>query len=278
MTRIRNKQQHRSLRHCRRGIAIPVSFLMLFVSMILLISATYYFAVVKISAECQDLKASAAEQSMLSFEKLVNFVAWSPGSYQICQFDNFGGSFTVAPEAKTLVLSLTGGSFNDVFFNSSVGKAAYELPPSETNFMDVFLSGDSRVILNQTAFTVAQLCIGEGVESHEIALSYRPLVTSTVAGIENGRLLNSLRVYIISLNSSQTMTLEDSFRLKVACTNVVSTWANYNFTNPQTSIMIEANIDGVTGEVSIPISSNARGALVNLETVVCNVEIQNAGE
>ncbi len=77
---------------------------MLFVCMILLISATYYFAVVKISAECQDLKASAAEQSMLSLEKLVNFVAWSPGSYQICQFDNFGGKLTVAPEAKTLVL------------------------------------------------------------------------------------------------------------------------------------------------------------------------------
>ncbi len=152
------------------------------------------------------------------------------------------------------------------------------MPPSDTIYTDVFLSGDSRVILNQTAFTVAQLCIGEGVESHEIALSYRPLITSIMAEIENGRLVNSLRVYIISLNSSQTMTQEDSFRLKVACTNVVSTWANYNFTNPLTSITIEANSDGVTGEVSIPISSNAQGALVNLETVVCNVAIQNAGE
>jgi hypothetical protein len=32
------------------------------------------------------------------------------------------------------------------------------------------------------------------------------------------------------------------------------------------------------GTVSLPISSNVNGALVNLETVACNIRIQSAGE
>ncbi|NIO36669.1 hypothetical protein GTO27_03090, partial [Candidatus Bathyarchaeota archaeon] len=89
------------------GIALPVTFLMLFVSLILLISATYYFSIIRISAKTQALKASGIEQEMLSLEKVIRFVAWSPGSYEIYEFGDFGAEFRVMPTAKRLVLNLT---------------------------------------------------------------------------------------------------------------------------------------------------------------------------
>jgi len=261
----------------RRAIALPVTFLMLFVSLTLLISATYYFSMTRISAKAQAAKVSGAEQEMLSLEKVVEFVAWSPGSYQIYEFGDFGGTFKVVPNTKRLVLNITdNSSFYDVFFNSSIGETVYELPSSEA-YDSVFVKGDSRVIVNQSSSTMAQLRISEGAQYYEITLSYRPLAGSTVTGSSGGKPVNSLRIYIVNLNSSQTMTLLGSFRLKVTCVNVTSSWQSYNLSNPITALTIKADLDGSSDEVSVPISSNAQGAIVNLETIICSVRMEDVG-
>lgn len=277
MEKHKHKENSPKLLSSRRGIALPVTFLMLFVSLILLISATYYFSISRISAKTQALKVSGAEQGMLSLEKVVKFVAWSPGSYEIYEFDDFGGEFGVVPTAKRLVLNLTDdSSFYDVFFNSSIGKVVYELPPSETQD-NLFLKGDSRVIVNQSSSTMTQLYISQGTEHYEITLSYRPLAGSTVTGSSNGKPVNNLRVYIVNLNSSQNITRLGNFRLKVTCVNVTSSWRSYNFSDPVTSLSVKASLDGTNGEVSLPISSNSTGAIVNLETVICNVKTEDVG-
>jgi len=262
----------------RRGIALPVTFLMLFVSLVLLISVTYYFSISRINAKAKALKVSGVEQEMLSLEKVVKFVAWSPGAYEIYEFNDFGGEFRVEPTAKRLVLNLTDNtSFYDVFFNGSIGRVVYELPPSETQD-NIFLKGDSRVIVNQSSSTMTQLHISQGAEySYEITLSYRPLAGSTVIGSSNGRPVNNLRVYIINLNSSQSTTRLGNFRLKVTCANVTSSWQSYNFSYQITSLTVKAELDGTIGEVSLPISSNSQGAIVNLEIVTCNVRIEDVG-
>jgi hypothetical protein len=262
----------------RGGIALPVTFLMLFVSLVLLVSATYYFSISRISAKSQALKISGVEQEMLSLEKVNGFVAWSPGSYEIYEFNDFGGVFRVVPAAKRLVLNLTDdSSFNDVFFNSPIGKVVYELPPTETQD-NLFLQGDNRVIVNQSSSTMTQLRISQNMEfHHEITLSYRPLAGSTVTGSSNGKPVNNLRIYIINLNSSQSIARLGNFRLKVTCINVTSNWQTYNFSYPVTSLSVKADLDGTLGEVSLPISSNVQGAIVNLETVTCNIKMEDIG-
>jgi len=278
MARLKTKPNSLKFLRSRVAIALPVTFLMLFVSLTLLISATYYFSINRISAKSQALKVSGVEQEMLSVEKVVKFVAWSPGSYEIYEFGDFGGKFKVLPTAKRLVLNITddSSSFYDVFFNNSIGKVAYELPPSEAqdNF---FLKGDSRVVVNQSSSTMAQLYISQGIEYYEITLSYRPLAGSTVTGSSNGKPANSLRIYIVNLNSSQSITRLGGFRLKASCVNVASSWRSYNFTAPITSLTVKADLDGVLGEVSLPISSNAQGAIVNFETVTCSVKVEDVG-
>jgi len=277
MARRERRQGMPRLLTSRRAIALPVTFLMLFVSLTLLVTVTYYFSITRISAKTLTLKVSGVEQEMLSLEKVVKFVSWSPGSYEIYEFGDFGGEFKVAPTAKRLVLNLTDdSSFYDVFYDSSVGKIVYELPSSEAQDR-VFLKGDNRAIVNQSSSTMTQLYISQSVEYYEITLSYRPLTGATVTGSSDGKPLNSLRVYIISLNSSESITRLGSFRLKVSCLSVTSSRRSYNFTSQITSLLVKAELDGSVGEVSLPISSNALGAIVNLETIACNLKIEDLG-
>jgi hypothetical protein len=267
-----------SLLLSKRGLALPATFLMLFVSLVILISATYYFSMSRISAKTKILKVAGVEQEMLSLERVIGFVAWSPGSYQIYEFGDYGGEFKVVPAAKRLLLNITDeSSFSDVFFNSSIGKVLYELPPTET-YNNLFLEGDSRVIVNQSSSTMTQLYISQSTEyNYEITLSYRPLASSAVTGSSGGKPVNNLRVHIVNLNSSENITRLGNFRLKASCLNVTTSWRTYNFSSSITSLSIKASLDGSLGEVSLPVLSNTDGAIVNLETIVCNVKMEDVG-
>jgi len=261
----------------KKGMAIPVTFLILFVSLSFVISLTYYFAVSKINSKSQLLKVSAAKQGMLYLEDSIASVAWSPGSSQIYSFDDCGGKFRVEPEAKSLLINLTDNSFYDIVFNSSVSKAVYELPPSESQDDNLFLKGDNRVVINQSRSTMTQLYISQGTESREVTLCYRPLASSTEVGSNDGKPVNSLRIYVISLNSSQNMTLQGNFYLEITCLNVTSSSRSYNFTYQINSLLVKVNFDGVSGEVSLPVSSSEEGALVNVEIVTCDIRLQRVG-
>ena len=261
----------------KRGMAIPVTFLILFASLSLVISLTYYFAVSKINSKSQLLKVSAAKQGMLYLEDSIASVVWSRGSSQVYSFDDCRGKFMVEPEAKNLLINLTDGSFYDVVFNSPVGKVAYELPPSESQADNLFLKGDNRVVVNQSTSTMTQLYVSLDAESPEITLCYRPLVSSTVIGSNDGKPVNTLRIYVISLNSSQSLTLQGNFYVEITCPNVTSSLRSYDFPYAITSLLVKVNFDGVSGEASLPVSSSAEGALVNVEIVECDIRLQRVG-
>jgi hypothetical protein len=249
---------------------------MLFVSLTLLISATYCIAITRVNSEAESLKVSESEKSMLSLENSITSIAWSPGSSEPCSFGDYGGTFKVEPAEKGLIISVTNGSFSETIFNSSVGKIVYELTPSESQTTD-FLEGDNKAIINQSAFSMAQLYVSPGSEFQEAILCYRPFASSAVIGSSGGKPVNDLRIYIINLNSSQNLTLTREFCLKVTCVNVASTLRSPIFLYRNESLMVKVNFDGVNGEVSIPFSSNDEGAIVQVETVICNIMVQNVG-
>jgi len=261
----------------KTGMAIPVTFLILLVSLSLVISLTYSLAISRINSKSQLLKVSAAKQGMLYLEDSIASVAWSPGSSQVYSFDDCGGKLKVEPETKSLLINLTDNSFYDIVFNGSVGKTVYELPPSESQDDNLFLKGENRIVINQSRFTMTQLYISRGAESPEITLCYRPLVSSNVNGLSDGKPINSLRIYVISLDSSQSLTLQGNFYLEISCLNVTSSLRSYNFSYQISSLLVKVNFDGVNGEVSLPVSSNTEGALVNVEIVTCNIRLRRVG-
>jgi hypothetical protein len=249
---------------------------MLFVSLLAIISVTYSFAIVKIGARGSLLKASVAKQNMQVLDDTIHSVAWSFGASEIVYMDDCGGTFYTESSTKNLVLNFTDErTFSDVVFNSSVGKAFYELEPSEFNYEAPFIRGDSRVIINQTAFTMTQLYFATGNAAKEIVLCYRPSAAVAVIGTSNGKPLNLIRVHVINLNSSQTLTLLGKVSLKVTSENVTTSSSQYEFDEPISSLALTATYDGTTNTVWLPISSNAEGAAVNLEIVVCYVSLEN---
>jgi hypothetical protein len=261
----------------KRALAVPVTYLILFVSLMAIIFMTYSLAVTKISARGALLKTSMARQNMQSLDDSVLFVAWSFGASEVVYMDDCGGVFKTEPTAKTLLLNFTDEqSFYDVVFNSPIGKAFYELEPSETEYDGFFTRGDDRAIINQSSFTMTQLYFELGDNIKQLTLCYRPSATSAPIGTSNGKPLNIIRIYILNLNSSQPLMLKEKFYLKVTAINVTTTTRQYEFNASVSSLALKADFDGALSTVWLPISSDPEGAVVNLEIVVCSVKIQRA--
>jgi len=264
------KKELRKILKSKRALAIPVTYLILFVSLVAIISVTYSFAVAKISSKGALLKVSVAKQNMQVLDNAVHSVAWSFGASEVVYMDDCGGVFQTEPTAKSLVIKFT----DDVVFNSSIGKAFYELESSGFDYYGFFVRGDYGAIINQSAHTMTQLCFSTGNKAKELTLCYRPSATSASIGTSNGKPLNLIRIYIINLNSSQNLMLREKFYLTVTSLNVTTTTQQYDFNVSVSSLALKAVFDGTLSTVWLPISSNSEGAVVNLEIVACNVKIQ----
>jgi len=271
------EKQLREFLQSKKALAIPVTYLILFASLIAIISVTYSFAVVKISARGALLKASVAKQNMQVLDDAVRSVAWSFGASKVVYIDDCGGTFQTNPTAKNLVINFTDEqSFYNVVFDSSVGKTFYELEPSEFNYEGFYIRGDSRAIINQSSSTMTQLYVATGDDAKELTLCYRPSATAATIGTSNGKPLNLIRIYIVNLNSSQTLMLREKFYLKITGVNVSTVTRQYEFNQSVSSLALKAIFDETTSIVRLPISSNEEGAFVNLEVVVSNIRIHIA--
>jgi hypothetical protein len=247
---------------------------MLFVSLTLIVSATYYVSVTKIQARGRLLNIAVAKQNMVSLEDSVGFTLWSPGTSSVSHFEDSGGTFKTYPSAKNLLVKITDNTFYAIVFNSSVGKAIYELPEAETEVYTFYMKGDGRAVINQSVFTIAQLYLSPGVPSPELTLTHRPLATISETGFSQGKPVNTLRLYVINLNASASLTAQGEFNVKATCISVTSSLRTYNFSYPITSIFVKAVFDGRSDTVALPVASNPDGAFVEVETLACNIKLE----
>jgi len=272
---ILNKHGFAKLWRSRKAIAIPATFLILFISMLSIISITYYFAIEKVNTRSTSLKIATAKQDMLSFDETLLAVLWQPSSARTFEFSDSGGKVNVQPSVTTLIINVTDNSEVDAtLFDETIGQVMYELPYSETSETGLFLKGDSRTITNQSGSVITQLSIKSGAEHPEILLRYRPTVSYATAGVESGKAVNNVRIYVVNLNSSETIALFGKVPLKISCVATQITTTTYNLSYAPETLLLTSILDGVRGQVSIPISSTASGAIINVEIVLCNVTIQ----
>lgn len=278
MPRKRLKIELREFLNSKRALAIPLTYLILFVSLMAIISVTYSFALARVSARGAMLKASIAKQNMQVLDDALRSVAWSFGASEVVYMDDCGGIFRMEPKAKNLIINLTDGqSFWDVVFNSSVGKISYKLEPSEFSYDGTFIRGDGRAITNQSAATMTQFYVATEENAKALVLCYRASATAASIGVSDGKPLNLIRVNIINLNSSQGQTLSEKFYVKVTSANVVTNAYRYTFNHSVSALALKAIFEGRQDTVWLPISSASEGAIVDFEIAVCNVEIQKAG-
>jgi hypothetical protein len=258
----------------KKALSVSMSFLLLFASLSAVISITYYFAVSKVNVNSQILKVSSAKQSMDTLEKSLQYVIWQPGSSKTFEFGDCGGTLKTETSANLLTINVTDGTFYEVIFNSSVGGITYELPYSETSDTGLYLKGTSQVVENKSGAVMPQLYIESGEEHPEIVLRYRPIVTSSTAGTENGKPVNNVRIYVVNLNCSQNLETVGNIPVKVSCVNATTSVNNYNLTYSPETLTAQVTLSGRQAQVSVPISGNEDGAIVNVELVVCNAKIE----
>jgi hypothetical protein len=258
----------------KKALSISMSFLLLFASLTAVISITYYFAVSKVNVNSQILKVSSAKQSMDTLEKSLQYVVWQPGSSKTFEFGDCGGTLKTETSANLLTINVTDGTFYEVIFNCSVGGIIYELPYSETADTGLYLKGTSQVVENKSGAVMTQLYIESGEEHPEIVLRYRPIVSSSTAGTENGKPVNNVRIYVVNLNCSQNLETVGNIPVKVTCVNATTSVNSYNLTYSPETLTAQVTLSGRQAQVSVPISGNEDGAIVNVELVVCNAKIE----
>lgn len=270
-----------SLRHCKNfvrsktAMALPVTFLILLVSTLSIVSFTYYFSVEKINSQGQTLKVSTAKQSLLSLNDEIISTLGQPGSSSTFDLSDSGGLLKIQPIINVLTLSVDDNSaIQETIFNTTIGKITYQLPYSSSSETGLYLIGDSRTITNQSGSSTSQLCIANGVEHPEIQLQYRPTVTYVAAGLENGKAINNIRIYIVNLNSSREIAQQGNLPLQISCVNALFESRNYDVSYSVGSLTFTSILNDVISSVSVPISSTSAGAIVHIETVVSNISIQ----
>ncbi len=263
------------LRLSRKALAIPMTFMILFVTTMSLIGVMYYFSIERVNSQGATLKISAAKQDMISLDQSILSAAWQPGSSRVIQISDSSGKTNIQPLNNSLAVSIADGlNINEIIYNQTIGQVSYELPYTNSADIGLYLKGDSRTVVNQSGSVMTQLYITNGVEHPEIQLCYRPVVSYTTAGQEDNKTVNNMRIYIINLNTSDAMSLYGQLPLKVSCESTQITKLTYNATNSTQTLYVTSVLNGVTGQVSVPISSTANGSIINVETVVCNLKIQ----
>jgi len=261
----------------RRALAIPLTFLILFVSTLGLISITYFFAVQKVSAESQTLRIATAKQDLLDLDQSVMSVVWQPGSARIVEISDSGGKINIQPLTGSLTISVSDKQdLSQTVYNQTTGQVVYELPYSDSPDTGLFLRGDSRTISNQSGSPSTQLCIENGVEHPEIQLRYRPVLSYIVAGTEEGKIVNNLRIYVINMNKSDVVALFGKIPLRISCESTQITTSTYTVPYSIDALSITSVMNGISGQTVIPISSTTEGAIINVEIVQSNIKIERS--
>jgi len=262
-----------NLNKANKGLATPVSLLILLSSFILLTMATYYSAISSVNTKAGRLNYAAAKQDMLTLDNSIVSMVWSPGSALVQYFQGQGGRFEIKPEMRRLLINLTLGSSNDIIFNSTVGRIEYEMPSTDISDFGLFLSGDERAIINKSYTRMSQMYIANDEDSQVIHLGYRPLVTCFVDRSESNT-TNVVRICLINLNSSKNLIFQGNFRIKVHCVNVTSETRNYNLPYQVSTAIVKASIDDDEGSVYLPTSSNVDSTLVKTQILICNIRLE----
>jgi len=261
------------LQMVNKGLATPVSLAFLIFSFTILTMATYYVAMSSVSTRSSRLRYAAAKQDMLALENAIRSVSWSPGSSDIREFQGHGGEFETKPNFRRLVINLTIGSTSEIVFNSTIGYVRYELPAADRGEVGWYLQGDSEPLVNQSFREEAQMYIRISDDSQEIYLGYRPLTFSFTDSSQNNQ-LNVIRIFIINLNSSESVLFTGGFHLRIRCLSITTQTRSYNITGSVSSATVRAAIDGNAGVVYLPLSSEDSFTLVRLEILICNIKLE----
>lgn len=258
-----------------KALAIPVTYLILFVSTLLLISVTYIFAVQQINNQTYSFQTVTAKEDMATLDNDISSVMSQPGSAATLDFRDSGGQLNIEPTANNLTLTISDNQGLDAtLFAGETGQIIYNLSSPAGADLGLYMDGDCASITNQSGASLCQLYLAATTSGPQIQLGYRPAVTYAAGGTENGQAVTDVRIYLVNLNSSQPFSLYGELPLTISCVSTQLTTESYSIPSGLSSFQINALLNGVAGSVSVPLSASSEGSLVNVELVCSIISIE----
>ncbi len=258
----------------RRGLAAPVSMLIILFSLTLVSTIAYSISLRQIGNRKEDLKLLAAEEKMLDLEGAISAVAWSPGGSRTLAFSNYGGQLRVEPNENHLTLNITMGNTTVTVFDSDTGRFVYELPSTVAGHYGVWLRGDGRSIVNQSSAYLARMVVEKGIEHEELVAGYRPLVSSSAGELISDRRVNNVRIYVVNLNASQPLQSRGEFYVRVFCNTVSAQVHSYDHNASVTTLVVTAVLGGEEDAIVVPLTVGPSGSTLRLEVIISRVRIE----
>jgi hypothetical protein len=259
----------------KKALALPITYMILFVSTLLLISVTYVIAIDQLNTQKQPLQELTAQQDMTTLADNVLSIASQPGSACTQSFRDSGGQLNVSPLTGNLMVAVTdNNTVNTIVYNQTTGHVAYNLASFASANLGFYLRGDSNTLTNQTGASPGQLWFSYSSNQPALDLQYRPIVTYAAAGTENGQAINLIRIYVINLNNSDTIAIEGQLPLKISCTNTQLTSQSFSVPYQPGELTVTSQLNSAEGSIQVPLVSTPQGAIINLEVVTSNVSIQ----
>jgi hypothetical protein len=269
------KRSVRRIFTSKRALALPVTFLILLVTTLGLISVTYYFSVQRINIQSETLKASTARQNFLSLDNTVLSTLGQPGSSATYDLADSNGQLCIQPDNNTLTVAVNNGAgIDETIFHSNIGKVNYKIANLGSMSIGFYLRGTSQTVTDQTGSSLSQIFIVKGNAGPEIQLQYRPTVSYAAGGTQDGKAVTNIRIYIVNLNSSSPITSQGEVPLKVSCVDTELFCRTYQVSSETENFAVTSQLGASSGNISIPISSTPEGAIINLETVVSTISIE----
>ena len=261
--------------HSKIALALPITYMILFVSTLLLISVTYVIAIDQLNNQKHPLQEMTAQQDMETLADNIVSVSSQPGSASTLDFRDSGGQIVVGPSSGNLTVSITdNNSVDSTVFNQTTGQVTYNLAAFASANIGFYLRGDSSTIANQTGASPSQLYFAVDNQKPSLDLQYRPTVSYAIIGEENGQAINCIRVYIVNLNSSDPIALHGKLPLRIACTGTTLTSVSYSIPYQVGDLTVTSQIGSAVGSVKIPIVNALQGAIIKFDIVVSNVSIE----
>ena len=258
----------------RRGLAAPVSLLLILFSLTMVSTLAYSYSIRRIGNRRQDLKLIATEEKMLDLDDAIQAMAWSPGSRRVLAFSDYDGQLRMEPDGSHLQINVTMGVFTETIFDADTGLFIYELPSTTIGHYGRWLRGDDEAVVNRSTAVQAQMWVSTGDEYEELNCRHRPLVSSSLGDLVGGRRVNNIRIYVINLNTSEAIESGGKFYVNVGCDNVTTQVRSYDLNSSVTVLQISVDIASDRGNVMMPLTTGASGSTVNVEVVVSRVKIE----
>lgn len=269
------KRSVRRIVTSKRALALPATFLILFVTTLGLITVTYYFSVQRINLQSEALKASTARQNFLSLDNSVLSTLGHPGSSATYDLADSGGLLYTLPNNNTLTVTVNDGSgIEQTIYSSTTGQVNYKITTLGSMSIGLYLKGSSQPITDQTGSSLSQIFIVKGEKGPELQLQYRPTITYASGGVQDGKAVTNIRIYIVNLNSSSQITSSGEVPLKVSCVDTQLFSRSFQVSSETENFAITSYLAASTGNILVPVSNTADGAIIHLETVVSTVSIE----